>query len=503
MSPFLPKELVAKRTFLSRSTEWPFLRLVDTSINKGHDTSSVRLPCLSSGGTRNGRIPALNRQRIILLPFFLAVFLLGIAGQAKVSGQGDLVFVATVDGIINPVSQRHITRTIEKGEKEGASLVVILLNTPGGLLSSTRKISESLLNARVPTVVYVAPHGAQAMSAGTFITASAHFAAMAPGTTIGSATPIGSSGEDLPKTLANKATNAAAADMRAIATTRGRNSQKLEETVVRATSFSADEAVELNIVDLRAQDINDLLKKLNGREITINNHTYPLNTRDVTISKQNMGLIDQFLSIIADPNISFLLLSIGGLGIAIEVLNPGLIFPGVAGIILLVLAFASLGNLPVNWAGAILILLAWALFIAEFYASGFGILGVGGITSFTLGGFFLFSHFGSPSPTNPSVGVSLWIIILFTTLLTILGAWVIITIARPKRMQRSLDRSPLVGAEGIATSNLAPRGLVRIGFELWTAETSYGSIIELGERVRVIGVEGTILRVVPMKYPAK
>ena len=488
---------------MSTSDESPSRRSVDTSINKGHDTPSVRLPCLSAGATRNSEIPALKRLRIILLTFFLAAFLLGIAGQAMGSGQGDLVFVAAVDGIINPVSQRHITRTIEKGEKEGASLVVILLNTPGGLLSSTRKISESLLNARVPPVVYVSPHGAQAMSAGTFITVAAHFAAMAPGTTIGSATPIGSSGEDLPKTLANKATNAAAADMRAIATTRGRNSQKLEETVLKSTSFSADEAVELNIVDLKAQDINDLLKKLNGREITINNHTYTLDTGEVTISKQSMGLIDRFLSIIADPNISFLLLSIGGLGIAIEILNPGLIFPGVTGAILLVLAFASLGNLPVNWAGAILILLAWALFIAEFYASGFGMLGIGGIASFTLGGFFLFSHFGSPSPTNPSVGVSLWIIILFATLLTILGAWVIITIARPKKMQRSLDRSPLVGAEGVTTSNLTPRGLVRIGFELWTAETSYGNIIGPGEKVRVVGMEGTILRVVPMKDPAK
>ena len=443
--------------------------------------------------------PQSNLTRVLFLLFFMAVFLLGLVGQTTVQGHGGTVFVAEVDGIINPVSQRFITRSVEKGEDEGAILVIILLDTPGGLLSSTRKIFESLLNAEVPTAVYVSPRGAQAASAGTFITAAAHFAVMAPSTSIGAATPVGGGGEDLPDTLASKATNAAAADMRAIAAERGRNADALEDTVRKATSFSANEAVELNVVDFIAQDLDDLLAKLDGKEVTIGNRTVMLDTQDVVVRELNMSLIDRFLFILADPNISFILLSVGGLAIVIEVLNPGLIFPGVVGVVFLVLAFASLGNLPVNYAGVGLILFAGALVVAEFYVAGFGILGVGGMVSFILGALLLFSHFGSPSPTSPSLGVSLWIIVPFAAVLTFVGGWVLMTIARPRKMERALDLSPVVGMKGVATSDLAPRGTVRIKNEIWTAETSYGTIIKTGERVRVVRMEGIILTVAPVQ----
>lgn len=445
------------------------------------------------------KLPQSNLIRGLFLLLFTAVFLLGLVGQTMAQEPGDTVFVAEVDGIINPVSQRFITRSVEKGEKEGAVLVVILLDTPGGLLSSTREIFETLLSAEVPTAVYVSPRGAQAASAGTFITAAAHFAVMAPGTSIGAATPVGGGGEDLPETLASKATNAAAADMRAIAAERGRNADALEDTVRMATSFSANEAVDLNVVDFIAQDLGDLLSTLDGREAAFGGRTVVLDTQDATVRELNMSLTDRFLFILADPNISFIFLSVGGLAIVIEVLNPGLIFPGVVGVVFLVLAFASLGNLPVNWAGVGLILFAGALFVAEFYVAGFGILGIGGMVSFILGALLLFSHFGSPSPTAPSLRVSLWIIAPFGAVLTLVGGWVLITIARPRKTQKALDLSPVVGTQGVATSDLAPRGTVRVKNEVWTAETSYGTIIKAGERVRVVRMEGIVLVVAPVQ----
>lgn len=437
----------------------------------------------------------------ISLLIFLTIFLVGIAGQIHASepGNNDIVFAAKVDGMINPASERFISSSIRKAEAEGAVLFVVLLDTPGGLLSSTRKTYESLLNANIPTAVYVSPKGGQAASAGTFITAAAHFAAMAPGTSIGAATPVGSGGEDLPDTLASKATNSAAADMRAIAEARGRNAEALESTVLKAKSFSAQEAVNLNVVDFIAEDMQDLLTMLDGREVSIGNRTVVLETFDVTIRDVDMSLFDLFLFILADPNISFILLTIGGLGIVIEVLNPGLIFPGVSGVLLLALAFASLGNLPVNWAGVGLIIFAGALVCAEFYVAGFGILGVGGLISFIVGSILLFSHFGSPSPTAPSLEVSLWILVPFAAILAFVGGWVLKTIAKPIQEQKTIEISPATGMRGMTVSRMAPRGSVRVNNEVWTAESSCGSIIEPGRIVIVIGRIGVTLIVTPIQ----
>ena len=440
-----------------------------------------------------------NLARGLLLICFVTAFFLGLAGQVLATEHTALV--TEIDGIINPVSQRHISRTIETAEKEQAQVVIILLDTPGGLLSSTRKTFESLLNAQVPTVVFVSPRGAQAASAGTFITAAAHLAVMAPGTSIGAATPVGSGGEDLPETLESKITNAAAADMRAIAEERERNVDALENTVLKAQSFSAEEAVDLRVVDFIAQDLEDLLAKLDGMSVTIEGRERVLATQDIQVKRLNMSLIDRFLFIIADPNISFILLSVGGLAIVVEIFNPGLIFPGLTGVIFLVMAFISLGNLPVNWAGAALILLAAGLIVAEFYVSGFGILGIGGIISLVLGALLLFAHFGSPSPTEPSLGVSLWILVPFATIVTVIGTWVLLTIVRQHKMERVLDLSPILGSVGTVTTDLNPRGTVQIGTEIWTAYTNYGTISRTGAKVRVVAVEGATVRVVPAEEP--
>ena len=253
--------------------------------------------------------------RVFFLFLMFLSMLAGLVGPSLARVQAPSVVVIKIDGIINPVKERFISRAIDKAVEEQSALVVIELDTPGGLLSSTRKIVEELLGAPVPIAVFVSPRGARAGSAGTFITAAAHFAVMAPGTNIGAATPISGTGEDLGETLASKVENDAAALIRSIAQERGRNVDALEETVRKASSFSAIEAVDLNVVDFIADDLDDLLAQLDGRVVETAAGTRPLDTRDLTRNRVNKNLLENFLEFISDPNVSFILFSIGGLGI--------------------------------------------------------------------------------------------------------------------------------------------------------------------------------------------
>ena len=288
--------------------------------------------------------------------FFVLALIAGLLGPVLVRAQSPHVLVLNVDGIINSVKVRFISRAIDRAEEDGATLIIIKLDTPGGLLSSTREIVQELLESPVPIAVFVSPRGARAGSAGTFITAAGHFAVMAPGTNIGAATPVSGTGDDLPDTLASKVENDAAALIRSIADERGRNADKLEETVRQAASFTAMEAVELNVVDFIADDVDDLLAKLDGREVVTRSGTRILDTKNLERKDFSKNILENFLEFISDPNVSFILLTIGGLGIVIELFNPGLIAPGVVGAISLLLAFLAIGNLPVNWAGALTML---------------------------------------------------------------------------------------------------------------------------------------------------
>ncbi|MFQ5860628.1 MAG: nodulation protein NfeD [Dehalococcoidia bacterium] len=435
-------------------------------------------------------------MRQVWRPLVLALSLLalaaGLAGVAAAHGREALFL--EVDGIINPVSEGFIARGIQRGEEAGVELVIIRLDTPGGLLDSTRKIVEHLLESEVPTVVYVGPRGARAASAGTFITAAANFAVMAPGTNIGAASPVGGGGEELPETLADKVTNDAAALMRAIAEERGRNGEKLEETVRQATAFAAEEAVELNMVDFIAADVPDLLEQLDGRTATTPSGEVMLDTQDMEVRVMRLSLVERLLDFLSDPNVSFLLLSLGSLGLLVELLNPGLIAPGVVGVILLVLFFVTLGNLPVNWAGVALILIAVVLAFLEVQVAGFGVLGVGALVSFVLGALLLFFHFGAPSPTMPRIGVSLWVLVPTLAVLTVGGGWLLSTIIRSRRQEAApTGISRLVGASGYVTTELAPRGTVQVVSEVWSAVSETGEPIQAGERVKVVRVDGLTL----------
>ena len=431
----------------------------------------------------------------ILILLSAVMVALGIAGPAL--GGERHALVAEVDGIINPVTQRFISRVIDKGAKDGAEIVIIKLDTPGGLLSSTKKIVQDLLNASVPTAVYVYPSGADATSAGTFITTAANFAVMAPGTTIGAASPVAAGGEDIPETLKSKVVENLTALMRNIAEERNRNAEALEDTVLRAKAYDAKQAVELRVVDFVTTDIADLLQQIDGMTVETASGPRTLNTQDLPLREINMSLVERFLFFLADPNISFLLLSLGGLGLVIELFNPGLIAPAVVGVIFLLLAFVSLGNLPVNWAAAGFILLAGVLLVAEVLVAGFGVLGIGAIVSFILGGLLLFSSFGSPSPMAPSIRVSLWLVGSLAGVFTLSGVWFLQTVVQSRRAASRIKiaPSPLIGVLGVATTDLAPGGTVRVADEVWTAVTQDDIVIKTGERVRVIAAEGTILTV--------
>jgi len=380
-------------------------------------------------------------------------------------------------------------------------LLIIQLDTPGGLLSSTREIVELLLESPVPVVVFVSPKGARAGSAGTFITAAANIAMMAPGTNIGAATPISATAQDLEDTLASKIENDTAALIRSIAQARGRNQDKLEETVRSAASYSAQEALADNVVDLIADDLEDLLAKVDGLTAETSVGDVELQTKGLELRDFNKSILEHFLEFISDPNVSFILLTVGGLGIVIEMFNPGLIAPGVVGVICLLLAFLALGNLPVNWAGVVFVILATVLTVLEIVVAGFGILGVGAIVSLIVGGLILFTQFGDVSPTMPTIEVSRWLIsgtggVVSLVLLYVVG------LAYQSRRQGPPEKAlTLAGMQGKVTGELAPRGIVLVGNETWTAISEDDSVISIGEPVEVRSVEGLILTVFRQSDP--
>jgi membrane-bound serine protease (ClpP class) len=385
--------------------------------------------------------------------------------------------------------ERYLDRGIDAAEDEDGAAVVIRLDTPGGLLSSTRDIVQRILGAEIPVAVYVTPRGARAASAGTFITAAANIAVMAPATNIGAASPIASGGEDIPTTLEKKIQEDTRALIRSIADERERNAQALEETVTEARAYTAREAEEKNIVDFVAGDLDELLDTIDGREVTLDSgRQVTLRTADAEVVFNDMNPIERFLDLIADPNIALLLLSLGSLAIFIEIVNPGTIFPGVFGVIALLLGFFALSVIPFNWAGVALIIFAFVLFGLEIFVPSGGILGVGGVVALVLGGLILTS--GNP----PEFQVSRWLLIGLAAAMGAMVLFVLVNIMRIRMMPAQMGMESLVGREAVTRSTLDPEGFVFFDGERWSAESEEGTI-EQGERVVVTEVHGLKLKV--------
>ncbi len=403
------------------------------------------------------------------------------------------IIVLTVKGVINPVMADYVARGIEQAEETRASLCVIRLDTPGGLDTAMRDIVQSIVNARVPVAVYVSPPGARAASAGVFVTVAAHVAAMAPGTAIGAASPvsIGSEGEvELSETMQEKVLNDAAAYIRSLAQAHGRNVEWAERAVREAVSASEREALELNVIDLVADSLDDLLAALNGYEVTLlDGPAVTIRTEGAFVRNIEMSWVEKFLLAITDPNIAFVLMGLATLGLWVEISNPGLIFPGVAGGICLILALYALGNLPVNIAGVLLVVGAFGLFLAEIFTPTFGLLTGGGIIALTLGSLILFKG-------GPLFQVNPWVIATLVIVVAAVMVLVIRKVVAVHRRQPATGREGMVGERAVVKTALAPRGTVLVEGELWDAVSTSGEVAA-GEEVMIERVDGMTLYVKP------
>lgn len=409
---------------------------------------------------------------------------------------GGPVLVVELDTAIDKVSARFLERALDQAEDEGAAAVVIRIDTPGGLLDATRDMVGDIFGSRVPVVSYVAPEGAQAASAGTFVASAAALLAMAPATNIGAAAVVGSGGEDLPETLSRKATEDAAALIRSIANRRGRPVDELEATVREATSYSAAEAVALGIADLIAPTLDQLVVELDGRTLPAADGQVRVSTSGAEIHTIEMNLFERILSFLADPNIAFLLISLGSLALAVEIWSPGLWVPGAIGVVCLILGFAGVGFLPFKWAAVALLALAVLFFVLEALHPGIGLFGGFGTVALILGGIFMLG--GSELP-GQAVRVSPW-------LLTAIGVFaVVLTVLFVREMRLShrqvyvspYARDRLLGELAEVTVRLAPHGEVRLAGETWTAELRGAQAAEIGARVRVADLSQLGLLVEP------
>jgi len=394
-----------------------------------------------------------------------------------------------IDGSINPASAAFLKNAIERATSQHAECIVIHLNTPGGLLKSTRVIVTDILGSAVPVIVYVSPPGAHAGSAGVFITMAAHIAAMDPSTNIGAAHPVSTQGQ-MDSTMNDKTTNDAAAFIRAIAEKRSRNMDWAEEAVRKSVSITASEALRKKVIDLMALNEQDLLNQVNGREVEINKETKILQTAHAQVELMEMTFAEKFLDMISDPNIAYILMMLGFYGLLFELYSPGVIAPGVIGGICLILAFYSMHTLPLNYAGLALILFAMLLFVLEVNITSHGILGIGGVIALALGSMMLIRTESALEFLKISRTV-----IVATTGVTALFFFLLIAL-----VLKTHKKKPVSGVEGIigepgeALARLAPNGMVRVHGELWMAESVAG-IIEEGQVVKVTAIKNLILYV--------
>ena len=438
-----------------------------------------------------------------LLPVLLTVLSLGllVVQPLLVSAQEQTtrkVIVAEIDGTITPVMERYVKRAIKRAEKDRAAAIVFEMDTPGGLSSAMDDIVRDILESEVPVIVYVTPRGARAASAGVYITYAAHVAAMAPGTNIGSASPIfmdeSGNGTDGNETLRRKVTNDAVSQIVNLANLRGRNAEWAEQAVREASNVTADQALQLNVVDLVAPDLPTLLDQIDGRTVQLETGTATLGTKGATVRNLDMTFLEAFLQLIADPTIAYLLLSLGLLGIYVELSNPGITLPGVLGGIAVLLGLFALGTLPVNWAAVLLIGLAFILFAADLFVPSFGTLTIGGIVSFVLGSYLLI---GTDAP--PGYEVSRTVIWTVTACLLGFSLFLGAAVLRARLRPPATGKQAMIGTVGSVRNALAPSGMVFVDGELWSATLEGGipAEVAVGTPVVVTRVDALRLTVRP------
>ncbi len=403
------------------------------------------------------------------------------------------IMLIEVDGVINPVSAEYIISHIDRAEKEKFHAIILQLDTPGGLLESTRIITKRMLGSDVPIITYVAPSGARAASAGVFICYASHLVAMAPSTNIGAAHPVnmGMGADSSQNAMLEKVTNDAVARIKGMAAKRGRNAEWAEKAVRESVSITDAEALKLNVINFIAPDLDSLLVLLDGQEVEVLSGKVTLRTRGAEVVSMPMSWRDRILDRLSDPNIAYILLLLGIYGIFFELSNPGAIFPGVVGAIFLILAFYSMQTLPVNYAGLLLILLALVLFILEVKITSYGLLTIGGIISMILGSLMLFK---SPENlANPMFKVSLKLILTFTLATAAFFLFALSMAFKAHRRKVTTGKEGLIGEVGRARTDINPEGRVQVHGEIWSAYAD--EPIQSGDKVRVVDVDGLQIKV--------
>jgi len=439
-----------------------------------------------------------------------AFIMMAASGQVEVSvSASNKVVQLLIKDAIGPATHDYIERAMESASVGNAELIVIMMDTPGGLDSAMRAIIKNITSASIPVATYVAPTGSRAASAGTYILYASHIAAMAPGTNLGAATPVQIGGISPPKVddqaesngdeaknktedaSKNKAINDAAAYIRGLAKLRGRNEQWAEKAVLEAASLSATEALENNVIDFIATDLDDLLAQLDGHVIEIQGVDRTLQTKDAAISVIEPDWRSELLSVITNPNVAYILLLVGIYGLIFEFSNPGALVPGTVGAICLLLALYSLQLLPINYAGMALLLLGIALMIGEAFQPSFGMLGIGGVIAFVIGSIILMDT------EAPGFGIDLSVIFTFALASVVMFVFVVGMALKSRRRPVVSGAEQLLGSEAVVINDFENNGEVFVHSEAWSAQSD--KPLSKGQRVRVIGMNGLILEVEPME----
>jgi membrane-bound serine protease (ClpP class) len=406
-----------------------------------------------------------------------------LAASLAVSG-GKPVHVLTIDGAITPAMNDYLHEGIVRAAENNAHLVIVEINTPGGLLKATRSIVSDFLTSQVPIVVYVSPQGAQSASAGVFITLAAHIAAMAPGTNIGAAHPVSTQGT-MDSVMSGKVTNDAAAFIRTISEKRKRNVQWAEDAVRKSVSITETEALANHIIDFIARNRAALLDSLDGRTVDVDGRLEKLDTRDAVVEVHEMGWQYKLLNMLSDPNISYILFMIGIYGLFFELYNPGSIFPGVAGAIAIILALYSFQTMPVNYAGLALIIVGIVLFILEIKITSYGVLTIGGIAALFLGSIMLFKSDSSFEIFTVSLAVVIPAVLTTAAFFGFaVGAGI-----KAQRRKVSTGLGAMVGETGVAITDITPAGQITVHDEVWNAQSDGGGIAR-GDEIVVTGMDG-------------
>lgn len=421
---------------------------------------------------------------------YLALILLHLLAPLALAQDDNEVVVIDVTGPVTPVMVGFIERSIAEADLRNAEALVIRLNTPGGSIDLTREIIQIIIASDVPVVVYVWPSGGFAASAGTFITLAGHAAAMAPNTSIGAASPVDGQGADIGETMRAKMENILVADIKNLTNRRGdRAIEWAERSITEAQAATAEEALELGVIDFVARDTDDLLDKLDGFSVEINGEERSLATADARITTVETTTLEELLSVIANPSLALLLISIGGLAIVYEIINPGGYMSGIIGAILLLIGLYGVGQLPVNYAGLALILLAFALFVAEMFVHSLGALTLAAVVAFIVGGLILFNtnEFAYRLPLPSIIGIPLGLAAIF--------GFGIRKVIQARYQQPTTGQEGLIGSVGTVKVALEPQGTIFVWGERWSATSESGETIPVGSRVQVTGVEGLQVKV--------